>query len=981
MSRTRKVLWIPLVALALLVTTGGAMAQLTTGNLYGQVRDDQGAALPGVTLTLSGPIATQVQVSDDGGSFRFLNLAPGSYQLRAELEGFSSLEFPGIVISANRNTTIPDVTLSTAIAETITVTTETPVLDERKITSGISVTQTELESIPTARDPWSLLTQTPGVQTDRINVGGNESGQQSVFVAPGSNSDDTTWAVDGINITDMTSISSPSYFDFAAFEEVQFITGGSDVATESSGVTVNVVTKRGTNEWRGNGRYLLTDGDWQSDPEISNSEAGRNPGGVQDLSTFIPSRIDEVTEYGFDVGGPILRDRLWVWGAYGKTEIGNLVAGTGQLDATELENSNLKLNAQLGASNSATVQYSENDKIKNGRGAGASRAPATTTDQSGVGGKPSDILKIEDSHVFSPNFFVTGAYSFVDSGFQLVPKGGLAGPSWQDAAGVYQGSYYFLFNNRDITQYKLDASVFFPIADTSNELKFGASHRLAETSSNFGLAGDAVSYSCIVKDCVGAQGPNTGYVNLWRQYNSVDESEFDAMWLQDTVTAGNLTANIGVRYEKATGRNLPTTIPGVTIGGITFMPGISSTEIDPEIEFSEIMPRLGLTYALGAERKTLLRASYSRFNEQYLSGNHTRLSSLGGNSILAGCLYNDNNQNGFIDGSEAATLNPSSCFPLAFNPLNPTNTRTPNITDPDLEPAKTDELLVGVEHALLPEFVISASGLYRVVSDITELQLLVRENGVVRRAEPGDYVERTSAGGLQYFARRPGVTSGGGSILTNGDREQQALGLTLAATKRLSNRWMARGHIQYTDWTWDVPNSYFDHVDPTNLGNAVGGIASGDRDGEVVAERSGGSGSKGGIWLNSEWSASLTGLYQVAPEQPWGFNVGAALNARQGYPNPLYTDIRGTDNVTRAVQVSPRIDSDRNDDVFTADLRVDKEFTFSDVGLSVGLDVFNLFNENTVLQRERNQGGSNANFITETISPRILRVGARLSFR
>ena len=403
MRITQRLTWVPLLALiVVLATTGAAVAQLTTGNLYGNVTDEQGAALPGVTLTLNGPAATQTQVSDSVGAFRFLALQIGNYQLRAELEGFSTVEVPSISIVANRNTTIADLTLSSAIAETITVTTEAPILDERKITAGTTITQMELDKIPTARDPWAMLSQSPGVQVDRINVGGNESGQQSVFVSAGSNTDDVTWAVDGVNITDMTSISSPSYFDFDAFEQVQFVTGGNDVTTESSGVTVNVVTKRGTNEWRGSGRYLRTDGDWQSDPDIDSGDAGVNAAGVrQNLANFIPSQINLIEEYGAEVGGPIVRDRLWAWAAYGKNEIGNLVAGTGQLDFTELENSNIKLNAQIVSANSATLQYSENDKVKSGRGAGATRAPSTTTDQSGVGGKPSDIPRSR-IRTFSP---------------------------------------------------------------------------------------------------------------------------------------------------------------------------------------------------------------------------------------------------------------------------------------------------------------------------------------------------------------------------------------------------------------------------------------------------------------------------------------------------------------------------------------------------------------------------------------------------
>ena len=124
---------------------------------------------------------------------------------------------------------------------------------ERKLGVGATISAPELEKIPSARDPWAMLTQTPGVRSDRINVGGNEGGQQAVFTTAGANTDDTTWAVDGVNITDMSAIASPQYYDFEAFEELQFTNGGSDVSLESSGVTVNIVTRRGTNEWRGSG--------------------------------------------------------------------------------------------------------------------------------------------------------------------------------------------------------------------------------------------------------------------------------------------------------------------------------------------------------------------------------------------------------------------------------------------------------------------------------------------------------------------------------------------------------------------------------------------------------------------------------------------------------------------------------------------------------------------------------------------------------
>jgi hypothetical protein len=101
-------LWGRFVAVAALLLLVGspAFAQLQTGNLYGVVTDDQGAPLPGVTVTLSGSGAPSVQVTNAQGQFRFLGLGPGSYNLRAELEGFSTIEYPNISINVGRNTQI-----------------------------------------------------------------------------------------------------------------------------------------------------------------------------------------------------------------------------------------------------------------------------------------------------------------------------------------------------------------------------------------------------------------------------------------------------------------------------------------------------------------------------------------------------------------------------------------------------------------------------------------------------------------------------------------------------------------------------------------------------------------------------------------------------------------------------------------------------------------------------------------------------------
>jgi len=134
------------------------------------------------------------------------------------------------------------------------------------------------------------------------------------------------------------------------------------------------------------------------------------------------------------------------------------------------------------------------------------------------------------------------------------------------------------------------------------------------------------------------------------------------------------------------------------------------------------------------------------------------------------------------------------------------------------------------------------------------------------------------------------------------------------------------------------------------------------------------------VWLQSEWTFNINGLYQVAPDQPWGFNVGGNLTARQGYPNPEFRTVANPgDGIARNIRLAD-VGDVRNDDVYTLDLHIDKEFRFNQVGLTVGADVFNALNDNTVVSRERSRTSARYRHINETISPRIARLGLRVSF-
>jgi hypothetical protein len=126
-------------------------------------------------------------------------------------------------------------------------------------------------------------------------------------------------------------------------------------------------------------------------------------------------------------------------------------------------------------------------------------------------------------------------------------------------------------------------------------------------------------------------------------------------------------------------------------------------------------------------------------------------------------------------------------------------------------------------------------------------------------------------------------------------------------------------------------------------------------------------------------------MYQIAPDKAWGFNVAASLTGRQGYPILYYRRLGATTRGEISGSAEQNIqlvkaDQFRNDNIHTMDARIEKEFTFSDVGLTLGVDCFNLLNDGTVLQRNARLGGT-GDYAQEVLSPRIFRIGARLSFR
>ena len=259
--------------MTLLVATTAA-AQQQTGEIYGRAADKSGAVLPGVTVTIEGPalIAPRVSVTSETGSYRAPELPIGTYSVTFKLPGFRTMVMQDIRVTIGFRAQVNGTLDLSSVQETVTVTGESPIVDTRETGTSTTFNLETMRDIPSARDPWVMLERTPGITMDRANVGGNQSGQQSGYISRGSSTGNNKWSVDGVDITDMAATgASPMYYDFDMLEEMQVTTGGADVTQQTGGVGINLVTKSGTDRFKGSGRYLLTDDKFVDDnitPEL-----------------------------------------------------------------------------------------------------------------------------------------------------------------------------------------------------------------------------------------------------------------------------------------------------------------------------------------------------------------------------------------------------------------------------------------------------------------------------------------------------------------------------------------------------------------------------------------------------------------------------------------------------------------------------------------------------------------------------------------
>jgi hypothetical protein len=970
--------------LALLLLAGPALAQFggeSVGHLYGKVADEQGAVLPGVTVTLSGVGAPATAMTNSGGEFRFLNLAPGTYTLKLELSSFATVNHENVVVKLGRNTEITESLKLASVAATVTVTGEAPLIDTKNVQTGAVITQTELQSIPTARDPWVLLQSVPGVTLDRVNVAGSESGQQSTFVSKGSVAG--WFVVDGINVTNMEVLgASLFYYDFDTFQEVQVITGGSDPTIQGPGAHINMTTKRGTNQVHGSARVYDVNDSFES-TNYPPTDGRRS--------------IQSLQDYGIETGGPIIQDHVWLWGAYGRNQL-NIAVGSSlpplTTDAT-LENLNGKLDWQVIPSNAFELVGQHSNKLVFGRGAGPLRPQATTFDQT----LPQTTWKVQDSQVAGANLFFSAMYAGQNGTFVLTPEG--HGQLSYNLGQGYMGTApYFLTAGQRERQAKADATYFFNTGSLGHELKAGFQYLKASEFATTGIPGYPIAgdpNECLKCGSFLITYGSLPVAGIFRDRAVAFVGQYYGIFFSDTLTLDRLTVQVGARWDEQYGTNLPSTV-AANPSYPTILPAINYPGSPRPFTWNNWTPRIGITYALGAKHETVLKASYARFVDALGIGTVGLTSPLGSS---AGAYYpwTDTNHNGIVDVGEVCTTCPLLKNSYGYNPASPGNSGTPsNLINPNLKPGKTSEFLVGVDKEILPGLAAGITYTYRKYTlpiyglpydaatgtilksgDYTQYGVLTPGSPLCNGPCPA--LPNGAAYSVPVYDISPAVFATlSGSYYTNRTNYNQTYsGVDFTVTKRLSDKWMVRANFTYAANKQNVGANGCSG-DPNN-GNTYqppyGFMGATCRNGDYVSVQSTGSGSHYSAFLNSKYVYNLNTLYQL----PLGFNLAAAFFGRQGYPINYYVLTTGSDDGrTRAIAVTPT-DAFRYPGLYELDLRLEKVIPFAKTAaVTVAVDAFNITNHATILQEENNISASNARQVFEVQNPRVFRFGARISF-
>jgi hypothetical protein len=608
--RAARVLVVSLVVYA--CWSAPALAQ-GVGAIAGTVTDASGAVLPGATVTLASAQGTvggnQETLTDERGAYQFLRLVPGTYSVRAVLQGFRPFTQNGITVNSDQ-TSRADARLEIGtMEEGIVVSGEAPLLDTTSALKQTVLTQEVLESLPNRMDVWSITRVIPSITVSKVDVGGSESFLQSGVTVRGTNNEGGYY-IDGMDVSslDGEGDGATMYLDPYAFAESNFLAGNNPAESPRGGLVFNMVTKTGTNQLHGGGMFSGANRgmgfDNFSDELRDQLLATLNPQVRAAVPDIKPGAdINYIWDTGFWLAGPIKQDKLWFSTSYHYQKLLQYFLGSYNPDGSQtpddhyLYTTNNKVAWQMSQSSQFSYFFTLQRKV-NGHRLGGNFADSRASNSNN---KYPTVhqLKWTKSQSSQLLFDASTSHFLVDDRFSRQPDVQMGDIARFDQVTNYATIALGTYSNNPMYRAVAIGSVSY--FTTTHDIKAGYSLNYAKRTGNvYSTSGMRAIYRNGIPDSV--QTYNT-------PVSSVTQDREQGLYIQDRWRpTRKITLNMGLRFETNYGW-MPETCQVQT----DFIAAQCFDAIDGAPDWKAVNPRFQIVYDLAGDGMTALKFAANRY--------------------------------------------------------------------------------------------------------------------------------------------------------------------------------------------------------------------------------------------------------------------------------------------------------------------------------------------------------------------------------
>jgi hypothetical protein len=919
-----------------------------TGAINGKVTDASDAVMPGVTVTITSPqqMGVRTAVTDSDGTYRFAAVTPGDYVVVFELAGFSTVRNEGIRVSLGFTATVNTELKVASLQESVTVTGQSPVVDTSATAIGTVYDAKQLSALPTSRDYFSLLAQSPAVQMARIDVGGSTNGTQQGFVVYGT-SGQVRVIFEGLNATEATDAFG-NYPDVGGMEEVQMNTAAHSAEASTPGVQTQFISKSGGNEFHGTFFGGYSPESWQSF-NIDADQIARGLSGGGGLDPEDVNRLSSYQDENIGIGGFIVKDRMWWYGSMRHQDIkARYVNFPVKPQTTILNNYSAKLTYNINRNNkligytqpSQKKQPQRFDSFLLGVDTGINTSEATTWNQNFWAW----VHKGEWNGVLSDNAFAE-------------IRGGQYGYDWTNGVNGTGLRYEDIGNNlitgrnRNWARERRRDQVLGTFSLFKNWLgdhnfKIGGEF-FHETATDIYIDGYEEEIVHVLNN--GAKSE----VILFQPGTSIGGLMTYGAFIHDTWRASDkLTFNLGARLDRYRAFS-----PAQEHPASRYNPtAIQFDAVDNYISWNNPAPRIGMTYDLTGDGKTVYKANFGTY---WWNPGADFVFNISPNSNAWWRRYrwtDTNNDNRWNPGEEGAT---------------PTSTRGGVATeslDPNLKNRYTQEFATFIERELMANFGVRAGyvwrgqrnqyGRYNIATpyEAFTVPVSVPDPGPDGRVNTSD--DGAAIAAFDLAPQYRGLTPINQTInVERGDSDYHTFEIT--GTKRMSNRWSLLASYGFTR-SFDQASAIQGNsirsnalvVNPNDEINTDNGRFVYDRQTVKVS----------GTWNSPLWNISFAPMVRYQQGIPFGRTFTSTLS---------YGSVRF---------LAEPMGTRHQDTILITDLRVEKSAEFMrGRTISVFFDIYNMFNANPA-QNLQWSSGTAWDRPLSIVPPRLARIGAKLNF-